>query len=108
MIIESGVIIFLGMLLLGIKLKAKTSLTRQISAIRTECARLGIQAKADDKRAALVAIVGRQLDGPPPLFGLTRVEAEGVIDTLAAFEDRDALVEFVAGVDALPEDEVDQ
>lgn len=27
MIIESGVIIFLGMLLLGIKLKAKTSLT---------------------------------------------------------------------------------
>ncbi len=27
MIIESGVIIFLGMLLLGLKLKAKTSLT---------------------------------------------------------------------------------
>ena len=83
-------------------------LTRQISAIRTECARLGIQAKADDKRAALVAIVGRQLDGPPPLFGLTREEAEGVIDTLASFADRDALVEFVAGVDALPEDEADQ
>ena len=83
-------------------------LQRQTAAIRTECARLGIQAQAEAKAAALSAIVGRALDGRPPLFGLTRAEADGVLETLQGFTDADALAEFVAGVDALPEEGVDQ
>lgn len=78
-------------------------LQRQTAAIRTECARLGIQAQAEAKAAALSAIVGRALDGRPPLFGLTRAEADGVLETLQGFTDADALAAFVAGVDALPE-----
>lgn len=80
-------------------------LARQSSAIRAECARLGIQSDRDRKRAALAAVVGHELTGPPPLFGLTRAEADGVVEALSGFADADALATFMTGADELPDDD---
>lgn len=77
--------------------------TRLVGLIRGECARLGVQANADEKRRALSAIVGRPLTGDAALFGMNRAEVEGALDVLQGFADRDALVEFLTGAEELPE-----